>query len=79
MSARLVKKILNEQNHFPHQLIKEEEEEEEDENYEEGSTAPSTINPFDLLNDDDSEPEHQVLKFHFFFFRLKLFNSCNIT
>ncbi|XP_045789755.1 transcription factor 25 [Trifolium pratense] len=58
MSGRLVKKILNEQNHFPHQLIKEEEE-EDDENYEEGSTAPSTINPFDLLNDDDSEPEHQ--------------------
>jgi hypothetical protein len=76
MSARLVKKILNEQNHFPHQLIKE----EDDENYEEGSTAPSTINPFDLLNDDDSEPEHQVLKFHFyFFFGLKLFNFCYIT
>ncbi|CAL5195854.1 unnamed protein product [Lathyrus oleraceus] len=57
MSARLVKRILNEQqHHFPHQLI---EEEEEEENEEEGSTAPSTINPFDLLNDNDSEPEQQ--------------------
>lgn len=63
MSGRLVKKILNKQQHFPHQLIKEEEEEDdENDEEEEGSTAPSSINPFDLLNDHDSEPEHQVLK-----------------
>lgn len=59
MSARLVKKVLNEQHYLSHQLNKEEEIEDEEE---EGSTAPSSINPFDLLNDNDSEPEQQVLK-----------------
>ncbi|XP_057454967.1 uncharacterized protein LOC130746373 [Lotus japonicus] len=54
MSARLVKRILNEQQHLPHQLS--EEEEEDDDDNENGSTF---VNPFDLLNDHDSEPEPQ--------------------
>ncbi|CAJ1950607.1 unnamed protein product [Sphenostylis stenocarpa] len=57
MSARLMKKVLNEQHHLP-QHVSEEEEEEEEENDSEPITR-SSINPFDLLNDQDSEPENQ--------------------
>lgn len=58
MSARLMKKVLNEQHHLP-QHVSGEEEEEEEENDSEPITR-SSINPFDLLNDNDSEPEDQV-------------------
>ncbi|KAG4950825.1 hypothetical protein AAZX31_16G014700 [Glycine max] len=57
MSARLMKKVLNEQHHLP-QHVSGEEEEEEEENDSEPITR-SSINPFDLLNDNDSEPENQ--------------------
>ncbi|KAL5171511.1 Transcription factor 25 [Glycine soja] len=57
MSARLMKKVLNEQHHLP-QHVSGEEEEEEEENDSEPITR-SSINPFDLLNDNDSEPEDQ--------------------
>ncbi|TKY64180.1 transcription factor 25 [Spatholobus suberectus] len=58
MSARLMKKVLNEQQHLLPQHVSEEEEEEEEENDSEPITR-SSINPFDLLNDQDSEPENQ--------------------
>nr|KYP39724.1 Transcription factor 25 [Cajanus cajan] len=53
MSARLMKKVLNEQHHLP-QHVSEEEEENDSE-----SITRSSINLFDLLNDHDSEPENQ--------------------
>jgi len=55
MSARLMKKVLNEQHHL-HEHVSEEEEEENDSE----PITRSSINPFDLLNDQDSEPENQV-------------------
>jgi len=58
MSARLMKKVLNEQHHLPQHVIEEEEEEENDSE----PITRSSINPFDLLNDNDSEPEDQVFK-----------------
>ncbi|WVZ24921.1 hypothetical protein V8G54_003465 [Vigna mungo] len=61
MSARLMKKVLNEQHHLQQHVSEEEEEEEEEENDSEPITR-SSINPFDLLNDQDSEPENQVFK-----------------
>lgn len=54
MSARLMKKILNEQQQHLHQHVAEEEEEEENDSE---TITRSSINPFDLLN--DSEPENQ--------------------
>jgi len=63
MSGRLVKKILNEQHQLSQQQFIKEEEEEDDNEQEEGPTAPSTVNPFDILSDNDSEPENQVLKY----------------
>ncbi|KAL9304205.1 hypothetical protein ACSQ67_021468 [Phaseolus vulgaris] len=54
MSARLMKKVLNEQHHL-HEHVSEEEEEENDSE----PITRSSINPFDLLNDQDSEPENQ--------------------
>lgn len=56
MSARLMKKILNEQQQHLHQHVAEEEEEEENDSE---TITRSSINPFDLLNDNDSEPENQ--------------------
>lgn len=53
MSARLIKRVLNEQNHHLH--VNEEEEDEELASPE--SVSRSSINPFDLLNEDDSENE----------------------
>ncbi|KAL2336328.1 hypothetical protein Fmac_010774 [Flemingia macrophylla] len=55
MSVRLMKKVLNEQHHLPQHVSEEEEEEENDS----GPITRSSINPFDLLNDHDSEPENQ--------------------
>ncbi|ESW07343.1 hypothetical protein PHAVU_010G121700 [Phaseolus vulgaris] len=55
MSARLMKKVLNEQHHL-HEHVSEEEEEEENDSE---PITRSSINPFDLLNDQDSEPENQ--------------------
>ncbi|KAG5008985.1 hypothetical protein JHK87_017500 [Glycine soja] len=55
MSARLMKKVLNEQHHLPPHVSEEEEEEENDSE----PITRSSINPFDLLNDNDSEPEDQ--------------------
>lgn len=59
MSARLLKKVLNEQ-HRPLEV----KEEEEDENQLDGEESASpvsasrpSINPFDLLNEDDSETD----------------------
>jgi len=62
MSARLMKKVLNEQHHLLQHVSEEEEEEEEEEENDSEPITRSTINPFDLLNDQDSEPENQVLK-----------------
>ncbi|XP_027335552.1 transcription factor 25 [Abrus precatorius] len=60
MSARLMKKVLNEQQHLPQHVSEEEEEHDDQLNPEdEDSITRSSINPFDLLNDHDSEPEHQ--------------------
>ncbi|XP_061340890.1 uncharacterized protein LOC133287331 isoform X2 [Gastrolobium bilobum] len=61
MSARLVKKVLNEQQQLSQQVNEEEEEEHENQlnGEDEDSNARSSINPFDLLNDQDSEPEQQ--------------------
>lgn len=60
MSARLIKKVLNEQ-HRPLEVKEEEEEEANQLNGEESaspeSASRSSINPFDLLNEDDSEPD----------------------
>ncbi|CAL0317996.1 unnamed protein product [Lupinus luteus] len=57
MSARLVKKVLNEK-HLAQQFNEEEKEEEDQLNY---STKRSSINPFDLLDDHDydSDPHYQ--------------------
>lgn len=57
MSARLMKKVLNEQHHLQQHVSEEEEEENDSE-----PITRSSINPFDLLNDQDSEPENQVFK-----------------
>ncbi|XP_028795785.1 transcription factor 25 [Neltuma alba] len=62
MSARLIKRVLNEQ-HRPLE-VKLEEDEEENQLQGEESASPesvsrSSINPFDLLNDDDSEPDQE--------------------
>lgn len=51
-----MKKVLNEQHHLPPHVSEEEEEEENDSE----PITRSSINPFDLLNDNDSEPEDQV-------------------
>ncbi|VYS55765.1 unnamed protein product [Arabidopsis thaliana] len=53
MSGRLLKKVLQE--HEDSKLQKHHEEEEEED--EEESGARSSINPFDLLNDGDEDPE----------------------
>lgn len=60
MSARLIKRVLNEQ----HRPLEVKEEEEENQLQGEDSVSPesvsrSSINPFDLLNDDDSEPDQE--------------------
>ncbi|BAT98212.1 hypothetical protein VIGAN_09185100 [Vigna angularis var. angularis] len=54
MSARLMKKVLNEQHHLQQHVSEEEEEDNDSE-----PITRSSINPFDLLNDQDSEPENQ--------------------
>ncbi|KAK7275475.1 hypothetical protein RIF29_16592 [Crotalaria pallida] len=61
MSARLVKKVLNEQQHFPPQQEDDDDddEDEDEDRLNDDSTNRSSINPFDLLNDHDSEPEYQ--------------------
>ncbi|MED6149946.1 hypothetical protein PIB30_067475 [Stylosanthes scabra] len=60
MSHRLVKKVLNQQLHLPqHEDIHLEAEEEDEEN-DDHSANRSSINPFDLLNDDqDSDPAEE--------------------
>jgi len=55
MSGRLLKKVLQE--HEDSKLQKHHEEEEDEEEDEEESGARSSINPFDLLNDGDEDPE----------------------
>ena len=64
MSHRLVKKVLNQQplpkQDEDHLNVEEEEEEDEDDH----SANRSSINPFDLLNDHDSDhAEDQVSLF----------------
>ncbi|RDX89077.1 hypothetical protein CR513_29243, partial [Mucuna pruriens] len=54
MSARLMKKVLNEQQHFLPQHVSEDEEDNDSE-----LITRSSINPFDLLNDNDSDSENQ--------------------
>ncbi|XP_010506706.1 PREDICTED: transcription factor 25 [Camelina sativa] len=51
MSGRLLKKVLQEHEESKQQIHHEEEEEDEE------SGARSSINPFDLLNEDDEDPE----------------------
>ncbi|KAG7575184.1 Transcription factor 25 [Arabidopsis suecica] len=55
MSGRLLKKVLQE--HEESKLQKHHEEEEDEEEEEQESGARSSINPFDLLNDGDEDPE----------------------
>ncbi|KAI4355340.1 hypothetical protein L6164_004121 [Bauhinia variegata] len=55
MSARLLKKVLNER-HRP-QEVEEEDQLNGEESKSPESVSRSTINPFDLLNEDDSEPD----------------------
>lgn len=57
MSGRLLKKVLQEHEELKLQKHHEEEEEDEEEEEEEESGARSSINPFDLLNDGDEDPE----------------------
>jgi hypothetical protein len=59
MSGRLLKKVLQE--HEDSKLQKHHEEEEEED--EEESGARSSINPFDLLNDGDEDPEVSLSDF----------------
>lgn len=59
MSGRLLKKVLKEQEED--QRIESDHEEEEEEAQQLNGKA--SINPFDLLNDDDHDLDHQV---HFF-------------
>ncbi|ESQ39333.1 hypothetical protein EUTSA_v10001357mg [Eutrema salsugineum] len=64
MSGRLLKKVLKEheeskhRNHHDEGEEEEEEEEEEDENLD-GSRGRSSINPFDLLNEGDEDPDSE--------------------
>ncbi|XP_023640195.1 transcription factor 25 [Capsella rubella] len=55
MSGRLLKKVLQEHEESKQRNHHEEEEEEDDDEEELG--ARSSINPFDLLNEDDEDPE----------------------
>nr|VDD03937.1 unnamed protein product [Brassica oleracea] len=61
MSGRLLKKVLKEHEESKLQNHHDEEEEEEDEDEEQlgGSRGRSSINPFDLLNDGDEDPESE--------------------
>lgn len=66
MSGRLLKKILKdqEQKELLQRLETEQELEDEEEEIK-GNSSRSTINPFDLLNDDDHKSE-QVSILHLF-------------
>lgn len=61
MSGRLLKKVLKEHEESKLQNHHDEEEEEEDEDEEQlgGSRNRSSINPFDLLNEGDEDPESE--------------------
>ena len=59
MSARLLKKVLKEQEQKLPQHVEEEEEEVEDEDDRKLNSGPS-INPFDLLDDEDGHVNDQV-------------------
>ena len=68
MSARYLKKVLNQQEQQQQQQQEEIDVDEEEENHQSGNqsdlspdsgTRPS-INPFDLLNDDDQDDPDQV-------------------
>ncbi|KAG2290498.1 hypothetical protein Bca52824_050102 [Brassica carinata] len=61
MSGRLLKKVLKEHEESKLQNHHDEEEEEDDEDEEQlgGSRNRSSINPFDLLNDGDEDPESE--------------------
>ncbi|KAF3555984.1 hypothetical protein F2Q69_00010306 [Brassica cretica] len=60
MSGRLLKKVLKEHEESkPQNHHDEEEEEDEDEEQLGGSRNRSSINPFDLLNDGDEDPESE--------------------
>lgn len=61
MSGRLLKKVLKEHEESKQRNHHDEEEEEEEDDEESG--ARSSINPFDLLNEDDEDPEVSLLDF----------------
>lgn len=86
MSARLLKKVLKEQeqqllqNHAQHvethqQYEDEDDEDEDDENQQtngNNSVANSSINPFDLLNDDDHDSDQVLIPILNFIFPYSL-------
>lgn len=57
MSGRLLKKVLKEQED---QRIESDHEEKEEEEEAQQLNGKASINPFDLLNDDDHDLDHQV-------------------
>ncbi|VVA12143.1 PREDICTED: mRNAion factor [Prunus dulcis] len=57
MSGRLLKKVLKEQEED--QRIESDHEEEEEEEEAQQLNGKASINPFDLLNDDDHDLDHQ--------------------
>lgn len=54
MSSRLFKKVVKEQEQ---QQLEEEEQLKDDESESPDSAPRSSINPFDLLNDGDDDPD----------------------
>lgn len=58
MSGRLLKKVLKEHEESKHQNHHDEEDEDEEEEEDLGGRS-SSINPFDLLNDGDEDPESE--------------------
>lgn len=57
MSGRLLKKVLKEHEESKQRNHHEEEETEEEEEEDENLGDRSSINPFDLLNEGDEDPD----------------------
>lgn len=80
MSARLLKKVLREQEqeqlqqpqYHPQHIDSDQDEEEAQKVNGKNSGAPSSINPFDLLNDDDHDADQVPIPLLLFLFSFPL-------
>ncbi|CAH2057700.1 unnamed protein product [Thlaspi arvense] len=66
MSGRLLKKVLKEHEESKH-LNHHHDDEEEDEEYEDLGGSRGSINPFDLLNEGDDDPDSEKVSIFGFY------------